>query len=341
MSRTALAIVAAAVCAFVPTAALAHDPGLSSLDVRVGLDRIEATLSLSAVDVKAAIDAGGLPEALALKQIELRIDGVKLAGVVDGRTDVDDRGTRVRISFARVAGNRLTVGSGISGQLAFGHRELLTVRSEDGRWHAERMLDAQSEPVTVPLAGLPQRAGSSAQFFSLGVRHISSGYDHLLFLAALLLGVRRAASIAKTVTAFTVAHSVTLALAVLNIFRAPAAIVEPLIALSIVFVGLENLLRDPPDSRWKMTFTFGLVHGFGFASALQELGIGASSTGVLTPLASFNAGVETGQLAIAMLFWPLISSLNARPALRVRLSPVLSALVATAGAYWVVQRTLG
>lgn len=341
MSRTAVAIVAAAWCVLAPAAAFAHDPGLSSLDVRVGLDRVEVTLSLSDVDVKSTVAAGGLPEALALEQIELWIDRVKLAGSVDGRAQVDDRGTRIQIAFARVPGRRLTICSGVSGQLAFGHRELLTVRSEDGRLHAERMLDAQSEPVTVSLDGVPRRAGSSAQFFSLGVRHILGGYDHLLFLAALLLGVRRASSIAKTVTAFTVAHSVTLALAVLNIVRAPAVIVEPLIALSIVFVGLENLLRDPLDSRWKTTFAFGLVHGFGFASALQELGIRSSGTGILTPLASFNAGVEAGQLAIALLLWPVIRSLNARPVLRLRLSPVLSALVVVAGAYWVVQRMFG
>lgn len=349
ISRKAAALIAAAFCVIAPIAAFAHDPGLSSLDVGVDADRIIVTLSLSAADVKPVADIfSGSPEALALEQIEILIDGVRLAGVVDGRAQVDDRGTRVRIFFARGPGQRLTVRSGVSGRLALGHRELLTIRSEDGRLHTERMLDAQSEPVTVSLGArrgltqifspVRQRTGSSAQFFSLGVRHILGGYDHLLFLAALLLGVGRAAAIAKTVTAFTLAHSVTLALAVLGIVRAPAAVVEPLIALSIVFVGLENLLRDQVDSRWKTTFAFGLVHGLGFATALQELGIGSGATGVVTPLASFNAGVETGQLAIAMLLWPLIKGLNARPVLRLRVSPVLSALVVVAGAYWLAQR---
>jgi hydrogenase/urease accessory protein HupE len=339
ISRKAAALIAAAFCVSAPITVFAHDPGLSSLDVSVDADRIIVTLSLSAADVKPVADIfSGNPEALALAQIEILMDGVRLAGVVDGRAQVDDRGTRVRISFARGPGQRLTVRSRVSGRLALGHRELLTIRSEDGRLHTERMLDAQSEPVTISLDAVRQRTGSSAQFFSLGVRHILGGYDHLLFLAALLLGVGRAAAIAKTVTAFTVAHSVTLALAVLGIVRAPAAVVEPLIALSIVFVGLENLLRDQVDSRWKTTFAFGLVHGFGFATALQELGIGSGSIGVVTPLASFNAGVETGQLAIAMLLWPLIKGLNARPVLRLRVSPVLSALVVVAGAYWLAQR---
>jgi hypothetical protein len=109
--------------------------------------------------------------------------------------------------------------------------------------------------------------------------------------------------------------------------------------LSIVAVGVENLMRGQVDSRWKLTFAFGLVHGFGFAGALQELGIGTGAD-IVAPLAWFNAGVEAGQLGVAMMAWPLIRRLNARPALRVRLAPVCSVLVVGAGAYWMMERIL-
>ena len=135
----------------------------------------------------------------------------------------------------------------------------------------------------------------------------------MLFLVALLIGVRRLRSVVSTVTAFTLAHSVTLSLAVLGLVAAPPAIIEPLIAASIVFVGIENLVRDPGDSRWKLTFAFGLVHGFGFAGALRDLGIGSQAAGVAVPLGCFNAGVEAGQSAVVVALWPILRALNGRP----------------------------
>jgi hypothetical protein len=145
----------------------------------------------------------------------------------------------------------------------------------------------------------------------------------------------------KTVTSFTVAHSLTLALAVLGFVRLPAAIVEPLIATSIVVVGLENLLRNENNSRWKLTFAFGLVHGFGFAGALRELGIGAGGIGIALPLGAFNAGVEAGQIAVATAIWPLVARLGQAPLVRFHLARVCSLLVVAAGAYWLVARIAG
>ena len=179
-----------------------------------------------------------------------------------------------------------------------------------------------------------------AEFFELGLHHILGGYDHLLFLVALLLGVCRLRSVVTTVTAFTLAHSVTLSLAVLGFVAAPPALVEPLIAASIVFVGIENLMRDPGGSRWKLTFAFGLVHGFGFAGALRDLGIGADGAGVALPLACFNAGVEAGQMAVVAALWPILRALNARPAWRLRLAPAASVAIIIAGGYWLVERAM-
>jgi hydrogenase/urease accessory protein HupE len=234
----------------------------------------------------------------------------------------------------------LTIRSGVPGRLALGHRELLAVRGADGQLLGERMLDARVAETEVGLGASEGSAETARQFLALGVRHILSGYDHLLFLGALLLGVRRLRDVVTTVTAFTVAHSVTLALAVLGFVQVPAAVVEPLIAASIVWVGVENLLRRQLDSRWPLTFAFGLVHGLGFARALQDLGIGAGGVGVALTLGCFNVGVEAGQIGVAILLWPLVRRLNAGPVLRVRLAPVCSALVVAAGTYWLVERTL-
>jgi HupE / UreJ protein len=109
----------------------------------------------------------------------------------------------------------------------------------------------------------------------------------------------------RIVTSFTLAHSLTLALATMELVRLPSVWVESLIALSIVYVGVENILRRDPTRRWLLTFGFGLVHGFGFASVLQDLGIGAGGGPAAIPLLSFNLGVEAGQLAIVALVLPL------------------------------------
>src|SRR6185437_3327738 len=113
-------------------------------------------------------------------------------------------------------------------------------------------------------------AGKASSFVSLGISHILSGYDHLVFLAGLILAARTVRELLVALTAFTAAHSLSLALVVAGGVHAPPSIVEPLIAASIAWVGIENLLRDRSGSRWWVVFGFGLVHGFGFAGALLE-----------------------------------------------------------------------
>jgi hydrogenase/urease accessory protein HupE len=335
----AVVIVTAALALGLPSVALAHDPGLSALEVQVRSGGVVATLALAPGDARTLVGARSVElEALALDAIEIRVDGVRATGRIERRDMDGDAGASVVVAFDRVSGTRLTVRSGVPARLARGHRELLTVRAADGAVLAERMLDERDSEVDLSLA---QRGSEVArQFFGLGLRHILTGYDHLLFLGALLLGVRRLTHVVKTVTAFTVAHSLTLALAVLGFVQMPAAIVEPLIAASIVFVGLENLVRDEIDSRWKLTFAFGLVHGFGFAGVLRELGIGAGGTGVAMPLGAFNIGVEAGQIAVACAVWPLIPRLRAEPLARFRLARACSLLVVAGGAYWLVERIL-
>jgi hydrogenase/urease accessory protein HupE len=176
----------------------------------------------------------------------------------------------------------------------------------------------------------------------LGIEHIWTGYDHVLFLLALLIVTQRIASAVTIITCFTLAHSITLAVATLDLVQMPGRLVEPLIALSIVYVGVENLIRGThPKGRWLLTFGFGLVHGFGFATVLRELGVGASSGGIWMPLLSFNLGVEIGQLAIACVVLPLLWRFHAKPVFIKRWIPALSLLVTCAGIYWLLERVFG
>ena len=218
----------------------AHDPGLSSLDVQLGDVRVVATLSLSRADARAAESADGSIEAFALRSTILEIDGVRLAGRVDTRATESDAGTRLAIAFDRTTGSRLRIRSTTGASLARGHRQLLTVRDADNRVLLERMLDGSAEHVDVDVAAAAHAPTTSMAFVRLGVGHILSGVDHLAFLAALLLGVSRLRAVVTTVTAFTVAHSLTLSAAVLGLIDVPPAVVEPLIAASVVFVGLRT-----------------------------------------------------------------------------------------------------
>ena len=146
-------------------------------------------------------------------------------------------------------------------------------------------------------------------FVRLGVEHILTGYDHLLFLLGLLLRGGGWLVLTKIITAFTLAHSVTLALAVLDVVVLPDRLVEAVIALSIACVAAENLVPRPLVARrWLVSFCFGLVHGFGFSSALRELGLPAQ--GLALSLLGFNVGVELGQAMVVAIALPALALLR-------------------------------
>jgi hypothetical protein len=148
-------------------------------------------------------------------------------------------------------------------------------------------------------------ARSTGSFLVMGIHHILTGYDHLLFLFGLLLPGGGLLALAKIITAFTIAHSVTLSLAVLQVVTLPDRLIEAVIALSIAFVAGENLFLDPSVSRrWLVSFFFGLVHGFGFSSALRELNLPAQ--GLLVSLLGFNVGVEVGQGLVVTACLPFL-----------------------------------
>lgn len=172
-------------------------------------------------------------------------------------------------------------------------------------------------------------------FLKLGVEHIGTGYDHLAFLLGLLLAAPTLASLVGIVTCFTVAHSLTLALATLGVINPPAQAVEMVIALSVAWVGIENVVTEKVRFRWLLAFAFGLIHGFGFAGILRDMDLARS--GIALSLFSFNVGVEVGQIAVICLLWPLTRALL-RGAHGPKTVRYVSILIAACGLYWFVER---
>jgi hydrogenase/urease accessory protein HupE len=176
------------------------------------------------------------------------------------------------------------------------------------------------------------------KFVPSGIHHILIGPDHILFLVGLLLLGGSLRQLLLVVTSFTVAHSITLSLAALNIVTPPARLIEPAIALSIVYVGADNLLaQGGRDVRVWIAFTFGFIHGFGFANVLREMELPARALG--WSLFSFNFGVEIGQLLVVVLVASALGALKSRSEWAGRhLAMAGSVVVILAGAFWFVQR---
>lgn len=181
-------------------------------------------------------------------------------------------------------------------------------------------------------------------YLGLGVEHIVFGFDHIVFLLGVIVVVLRAGtlrSLLAIVTAFTVAHSVTLAIAATSFWVPPSAPVEILIAVSIVAVGAEAIFAPSTQGRWTRTLFFGLIHGFGFAGALAEIGLPPAAR--LPALALFNVGVEAGQLAIVAVVAPVLLAVRARiaPERASRVVVGVGVAVAAAGAVWFAERVAG
>lgn len=178
------------------------------------------------------------------------------------------------------------------------------------------------------------------RFVEMGIAHILSGPDHILFVLGLILAGGSFRRLLGIVSAFTLAHSITLSCTALGFASLSPRIVEPMIAFSIVVVGVENLLTGKPrfSHRVAMAFGFGFFHGFGFAGALTESGLPQNA--IAASLAAFNIGVELGQGLIVALAAPFLAYLNRQsPALHLKLVRAAAALIAIAGAAWFVQRT--
>jgi hydrogenase/urease accessory protein HupE len=174
-----------------------------------------------------------------------------------------------------------------------------------------------------------------ASFFNLGMLHILTGYDHLLFLLALLLRKQTFKQYAAIITSFTIAHSITISLAVLGIVDLPSRFIEATIAFSICYVAAENLFRKEINYRWGLTFIFGLIHGLGFANILKEMNIPKSQ--LVSSLLSFNIGIEVVQLLLVILFLPLLTFIQRLPYSKT-IVQIGSIIIILLGGFWFLER---
>jgi hypothetical protein len=308
--------------------ASAHAVGLSSGEYRVdgrvvlgeiGMAERELARWLPALDGNhdGSIDAeeltagrGAVADAFT-GGLTVSADGRSCPGALDRAWISEGDGGAVflvRFTCAQVP-VRLTLTARILDALAPGHHHM--ARLYRAGKADTTVLDRAHQTWTVGGPGAKSGAGLAWATLKLGVEHILSGADHLVFLLGLILVGGTLRSLVGVVTAFTLAHSITLALAALSIFAPSPRFVEPAIALSIAYVGLENLFVKDASRRWRITFPFGLVHGFGFAGALREIALPRGQVPIA--LVSFNLGVELGQLAVLSIALPLTLAVrNAR-----------------------------
>jgi hydrogenase/urease accessory protein HupE len=279
------------------------------------------------------------------------IDGNEIKPIAPGTVNFDKQNNAtVDLQYAGIPATSISIESKFLAKLPTSHKQYVTIKAADGQELGKKMLTQNITSIEVSLKTNTPQAGTEnhststfVDFLKLGVEHILTGYDHLLFLFSLLVVTRNFWPAIKIITFFTIAHSITLALAGLNIVDIPSNIVEPLIAATIVYVGLENIVRADKvttKQRCILTFFFGLIHGFGFASVLREMGISSIETGILVPLFSFNLGVELGQITVASIALPLIWWLHGKGRISRFLVPVGSILTCIAGGYWLLERTV-
>jgi len=337
--------------------ARAHDPGLSTTQVELRQDGLVATIGFAPNDLHGLLSPAAAPQSSNWSESDFAHARAGLEKLGPGLLEVRDsvgvlpwardsvslatgQSILFKLEAARRPVGRTVLRSMVLDRMPPGHRNYVSVADEKGTLQVT---------LDLPEVGGTQGAGPAAPpmptfwgFLALGLTHIWTGYDHLLFLFGLLVVCRSFRSIVGIISCFTVAHSITLALATLKIVSIPSSIVEPMIAASIIYVGVENLVRRgaEPRGRWALTFAFGLIHGFGFASVLRELGIGSHGRGLALPLFTFNLGVELGQVSIALLVLPIVWRLRKNPSFVLRGVPVLSGFVALAGLYWFLERTV-
>ena len=335
-----------------PSLAFAHPAPFSYLDLRIGSDVIEGTLVVHIIDVAHDLDIaapeklldrsvayGNLDRLTALfnQRLLLRSDGQPLTiqwGEVDTLPERQGLQLHLRIHTPRPATLAIHAVMFPYDRL---HQTFVNVY-EDAQLRQQFVLSVDNADRTY-YTGTTQGAIAVIEtFVPAGIHHILIGPDHILFLIGLLLLGGGWKALLKIVTAFTIGHSITLSLAALNVVTPPPNIIEPAIALSIVFVGADNLVRGGGrDVRALIALTFGLVHGFGFANVLREFGLPREALG--WSLFSFNVGVEIGQLFIVLLVATALAIVRRRSeTIGMRVAFAGSLVVVAAGTYWFVQR---
>jgi hydrogenase/urease accessory protein HupE len=337
-------------CASIAPAA-AHPAPFSYLDIVFRNGGIEGTLVIHVIDAA---------HELSITPVDRLLDSSVLASQRDALTAVltprivlrgdrplrptwsgveamrDEQAVKLRFTIPGEQPGALTIATNL---FPYDPQHQTFINIYEGDALKEQLIFRAGAPEYTYYLGTTQGALAVMKVFvPSGVHHILIGPDHILFLIGLLLAGGSWGTLLRIVTAFTIGHSITLSLAALNVVSPPPAIIEPAIALSIVFVGADNLVRgDGRDLRAWVAAVFGLVHGFGFANVLREFGLPREALGV--SLFSFNVGVEIGQLAIVVLVASVLATVRRRSALLgTRVAFAGSLVVIVAGTYWFVQR---
>ena len=327
-----------------PAVAGAHDTGLSCSDFVVeGDGTVRAQLVFSPAEA-AQLGASGRDSfrQRVADGVVVRSDGARCEPGAPGAGDDSPGSFAVSLVYAcKPPGRSVDVELSFVDALPPGSHHLLQIR--EGQASVSTVVTGSARSATLSVGGKEGARGEGHPVthallaaVEMGIAHILSGWDHLLFLAALVLGASTVRALVATVSAFTLAHSITLALAALGGVVPSTRWVEPAIAASIVCVAAENLLRSKKGARWPVAFAFGLVHGFGFAGALQELALDRAR--LLPTLVGFNAGVEAGQLAILAVVLPMLTRLRKHAELEARWTRRASASIGAIGALLLVSR---
>ncbi len=368
-AKLAIAATAFLVVCTSSSKAHAHKVGLSKVTVAIDGQHVEAAVALAKADVVNAFPdlATNADGELNLSELDATKIASRLSGLVqlkggavthecatqsvnvvqdDGGADEGAPGVvlkrHMRCSASAITTLELPWLSAVDPR----HRAIVDVAFADGE-RAQAVLTADAP--TFAFCGEETKAHPSAAapaFFGLGIEHILIGADHLLFLFALVLLRARRRDLLVLVSAFTVAHSITLSAAALGWMALPGSIVEPIIALSVALVGVENLLtgRFAPDmsKRWRLTFAFGLVHGFGFAGVLSEIGLPQDDTALALVL--FNVGVEAGQLMVLAALLPILWFIRRKEPVATWFDTwgvrLLSGAVIVVGLFWLIERVV-
>ena len=351
MKNLLRALVLALMCA----RAFAHDEPTSFLDLRPGVDGIAATLIASATDFAhdlPAIEPGMLLDpavataqrsalaAIVQSRLQITADGMPLtAGLRTITTAPGKRDLHLELHYAWPAPPAAFTVQCRLFPYDPRHRTFLNIY-ENGQLQRQEIFEGEARAIEYRTGSRQSVGAVVRQFVIEGIHHIFIGPDHILFVVGLLLLGGGLGQLLKIVTAFTVAHSITLGLATFGIVDPPATIVEPAIALSIVFVGVHAFLgKQRHDPRLLFAFCFGLIHGFGFASVLREMVLPRHALG--WSLFAFNGGVEIGQACIVLLVVPILALIRrGSPLAGERVTAAGALGVTAAGAFWFFQRLL-
>ena len=335
--------------------ASAHEEPTSFLELRPAADGVTAILTASATDlahdlpaiepgmllVPAAATAQGAALAEILRpRLHLTADGTPLATELRAITPVPEkRDVRLEFHCAWPAAPAVLAVRARLFPYDARHRTFLSIY-ESGRLTRQEIFQGDAASFEFRPGMRQDVSAVVRQFVAAGIHHIFIGPDHILFVVGLLLLGGGVGRLLKIITAFTVAHSLTLGLATFGVLNPPAAVIEPAIALSIVFVGVHAFWGPKAhDPRLLFAFGFGLIHGFGFANVLREMALPRAALG--WSLFAFNGGVEIGQVCIVALVAPLLALLHRQSPPAARRVVTAGALgVTVAGSFWFFQRVL-